>query len=103
MNVAKMRPDLFAAALAQLDAVKKPSQSTPAVAKIAAKTQRAKQVFLSLGHLGKLLQGAERTLPDDAKVIAASLDRVRRGLWLTLCSGSFPLLSEGQTIPTLEL
>jgi ribosomal protein S28E/S33 len=42
-------------------------------------------------------------VPKDAKVIAASLDRERRGLWLTLSSANFALVAEGQPVPTLQL
>jgi hypothetical protein len=118
LDLAKERPGEFLACLAQLDKVsdRKPESSAPAtmpaeqqepipaIAKVAQKPMRAKMAFLSLDRLGLLLKGAERvvSLPDDTKVIAASLDRGRCGLVLTLRSSSFPLVDAGQPIPQLE-
>jgi hypothetical protein len=108
--VAREQPDKFAAALAQLDSAdnRKPEapvirtspEATPAVEKVAVKSQRAKMVFLSLDHLGQLLKC--QGVPDDARVSAATLTRNPGGLWVTLRSSSFPLVDAGQPIPELK-
>jgi hypothetical protein len=120
-GVAQEQPDKFAAALAQLDqasqrmseasvpatvADSRPeSGAVPAITRVAQKPQRVKLAFLSLDHLTKLLAGGLRAadIQGDARVIACSLDRERRGLVLTLCSRDFPLVREGQLISQMEL
>jgi hypothetical protein len=118
-RIAETRPDQFAAALTQLDQAtqrqpeapapvpdnRPENEPVPAITKIAQRPQRAKLVFLTLDHMAHLLKGSLRAdgIPSDAKCIAASLSRERRGLVLTLASASFPLISEGELIPDLAL
>jgi hypothetical protein len=118
-GVAETQPDRFAAALAEMDKAdhRKPEPTvpapaprdrqecgpTPAITRVAQKPQRAKLAFLSLDHLTQLLKGSLHAagVPSDARCVAASLDRERRGLVLTVISNNFSMVSEGQVIPEM--
>jgi hypothetical protein len=125
-TVARERPSEFAAALAQLDRVDrhKPEASdlppgavpggwpenasgaTP-TKRIAKRQLRAKTLFLPEDHLRRQLSGEYplrsyvTNLPHDFRVVACDVDRTRRGLVLTLLSGAFPEVAEGEAIPEL--